>query len=190
MPTYKILQQICIDFFPLTASMKKRKCLSTKSEATALLLLLLLQLQNWNVCNIQPARERRFLFIFLYMLFSFSLFKYMEIPSYKGWAKASHCMEATGQKASIPEDVQPTIWSTLVDLTIPELSSLKYIGSEDWQDLGRLGCVPKGFKDRQVVGFRPICIKLPVILPENQQQNCSGTAKSYLNGGAVWSKAD
>lgn len=99
-------------------------------------------------------------------------------------------MEATRHKASIPEDVQQMIWSTLVDLTIPELSSIRYIESEDWQDLGRLGCVPKGFKDRQVVGFRLICIKLPVILPESQQQNCSGTTKSYLNGGAVWSKAD
>lgn len=99
-------------------------------------------------------------------------------------------MEATGQKASIPEDVQQMIWSTLVDLTIPELSSIKYTGSEDWQDLGRLGCVLKGFMDRQVVGFRPVRIKLPVILPESQQQNCLGTTKSYLNGGAVWSKAD
>lgn len=99
-------------------------------------------------------------------------------------------METTGKKAGIPGDVQKIMQSTLVGLAILELSSIKYIGSEDWQDLGRLGCVPKVFMVRQVEGCRPICIKLPVILPQSQWQNCSGTTKSHLNGGAVLSKAD
>jgi len=99
-------------------------------------------------------------------------------------------MEAMEKRAGIPEDLQKMIQSTLVGLSIPELRSVKYLGSEDWQDLCRLGGVPKVFMVRQVVGFRAISAKLSVVPPESQWQNCSETTKSHLDGGAILSKAD
>lgn len=62
--------------------------------------------------------------------------------------------------------------------------------SEDWYDLDILGCVRKVFVVRQVVGFRPITNKCPVIFLESQYQNCFTSMKTHLNGGTILNEVD
>lgn len=80
--------------------------------------------------------------------------------------------------------VQKTIKPFWVVLSIPESSSVKYVRSEAWQDLGRWSCVPKVFMVRQVVGFSPISIKLLSFFL-SQWQNCSETRESFQWGSSI-----